>query len=182
MSKKIFIDANTLLLNSFALARQIYESNFSPNLLIGIWRGGTPPGIAIHEFLTLKGLNMDHTVIKIQSYKGIDHYGEVHIEGLDYILSIIHQKDKILIVDDIFDTGRTLKALIQSIHEKSEDRKPRIKIATIFYKPSKNQTNMVPDYYLKVVNKWVIFPHELKDLTKEEIRQKGEKLYKIVFE
>ena len=182
MGKKIFIDANTLLLDSFALARQIYESNFSPNLLIGIWRGGTPPGIAIHEFLTLKGLDLDHTVIKIESYKGIENYGEVHIEGLDYILSIIHEKDKILIVDDIFDTGRTLKALIQNIQEKSKERKPKIKIATIFYKPAKNQTNMVPDYYLKVVNQWVIFPHELKDLTKEEIKQKGDKLYRIVFE
>jgi len=182
MGKKIFINANTLLLDSFTLARQIYESNFSPNLLIGIWRGGTPPGIAIHEFLTLKGLDLDHTVIKIQSYKGIDHYGEVRIDGLDYILSIINQKDKILIVDDIFDTGRTLKALIQNIQEKAKGKKPRIKIATIFYKPTKNETNMVPDYYLKVVNQWVIFPHELKGLTQEEIRQKGEKFYQIIFE
>ena len=101
---------------------------------------------------------------------------------MDQILSIIHKKNKILIVDDIFDTGRTLKALIQNIHEKAKERKPRIKIATIFYKPTKNQTNIVPDYYLKVVNQWVIFPHELKDLTKEEIRQKGEKLYRIIFE
>lgn len=181
MIKKIFIDANTLLLDSFSLARQIYESNFSPTLLIGIWRGGTPPGIAIHEFLTLKGLDLDHTVIKAHSYKGIEHYGEVQIEGLDHILYLIHPEDKILIVDDIFDTGRTLKALIQNIQERVKGGKPTIKIATIFYKPTKNQTNIVPDYYFKVVDQWVIFPHELKDLTKKEIRQKGEDLYRIIF-
>ena len=182
MIKKIFIDANTLLLYSFSLARQIYESNFAPTLLIGIWRGGAPPGVAIHEFLTLKGLDLDHTVIKAHSYKGIEQYGKVHIEGLDYILSHVHPEDRILIVDDIFDTGRTLKALIDSIQEKFKEGRPRIKTATIFYKPAKNQTSLVPDYYFKVVNQWVTFPHELKDLTREEIRQKGEELYRIIFE
>ena len=182
MGEKIFIDANTLLLDSFALARQIYESEFSPDLLIAVWRGGTPPGIAIHEFLSLKGLNLAHTVIKVQSYKGIEQRGEIKIEGLEYLLPLIHKDNKILIVDDIFDTGRTLEALIKTIQDKAKDKGPVIKMATIYYKPSKNQTKMVPDFYLKVVDQWVVFPHELKDLTKDEIRQKGEKLYQIIFE
>ena len=117
MGEKIFIDANTLLLDSFALAKQIYESHFCPNLLIGIWRGGTPPGIAIHEFLTLKGLDLAHTVIKVQSYKGIEQRGEIYIQGLNNVLSLIQQESQVLIVDDIFDTGRTLEAVIKTIQK-----------------------------------------------------------------
>ena len=181
MAQKLFIDANTLLVDSLALARQIYESNFSPNLLIGIWRGGTPPGIAIHEFLTLKGLDLEHTVIKVQSYKGIELRSEVKIDRLDHLISMIRTGDKILLVDDIFDTGHTLAGVIQTIQKQAQEKNPRIKMATIYYKPSQNKTNMVPDFYLKIVDQWVVFPHELKDLTKEEIRKKGEKIYRIIY-
>jgi hypoxanthine phosphoribosyltransferase len=180
MVEKDFIDANRLLLDSFALARQIYESDYSPDLLIGIWRGGTPPGIAIHEFLTFKGLNLAHTVIKVQAYKGIECPGEVQINGLEYALSLIKEECRILIVDDIFDTGRTLNSVIRAIQDKTGEKKPQIKVATIFFKPLKNQTNIVPDFYLRIVDQWVVFPHELKGLTNEEIRQKGEDLYKII--
>lgn len=182
MIKKVFIDANTLLLDSFALARQIYESDFTPDLLVGIWRGGTPPGIAIHEFLSVKGLNLAHTVIKVQSYKGIEQRGSVKIEGFDYLLLAIHHGCNLLIVDDIFDTGRTIEAVVKAIGEKAKEQQPKIKVATIYYKPSKNQTTFTPDFYLKVVDQWVVFPHELKDLTKEEIRQKGEEIYRIICE
>jgi hypoxanthine phosphoribosyltransferase len=178
--EKLFIDANTLLLDSFSLARRIYQSNFSPDLLVGIWRGGTLPGIAIHEFLTYKGLSLAHTVIKVQSYKGIESKGQVQIDRLDHLLSLIHLDDKILIVDDIFDTGRTLEALIKTIQEEAGNKRPQLKIATVYFKPSKNQTTLVPDFYFKEVDQWVVFPHELKDLTEEEIRQKGEELSRII--
>jgi hypothetical protein len=181
MVEKDYIDANKLLLDSFALARQIYESNYSPNLLIGIWRGGTPPGIAIHEFLTFKGITPAHTAIKVQSYQGIERPGEVRIEGLEHVLPAIGENDQILLVDDIFDTGKTIESVIRAIHKETTNGKPRIKVATIFYKPSKNQTNMVPDFYLNAVDQWVVFPHELQGLTKEEIREKGEALYQIIY-
>jgi len=181
MIKKNFIDANRLLLDSFALARQIYESGFLPDLLIGIWRGGTPPGIAIHEFLTFKGLNLAHTVIKVHSYHDIECPGEVQIDGLEHALALIKEGDNVLIVDDIFDTGRTLDTVIRTIQKMAGEKRPRIKIATVFYKPCKNQTNIVPDFYLRVVDQWVVFPHELKGLTEEEIRQKGEDLYQIIY-
>ncbi|MEW5801341.1 MAG: phosphoribosyltransferase family protein [bacterium] len=181
MTEKNYVDANRLLLDSFTLARRIYESHYFPNLLIGIWRGGTPPGIAIHEFLTFKGLSLAHTVIKVHAYKGIECPGEVHIDGLEHALSLIHEECRILIVDDIFDTGRTLSSVIQAIQHRASEKRPEIKVATIFFKPSKNQTTIVPDFYLREVDQWVVFPHELKGLTEEEIRQKGEALYQIIF-
>ena len=46
-----------------------------------------------------------------------------------------------------------------------------IKIATVFYKPSKNQTQLVPDYYIRSTEEWLVFPHEIDGLTEDEIRQ-----------
>ena len=55
--EKIFLDARTLLINSVKLARLVWDDGYRPDYLIGVWRGGTPPGVAIHEFFRLRGLD-----------------------------------------------------------------------------------------------------------------------------
>ena len=49
--KKLFIDSNQLLEDSFQLAWKVYESGFKPNYIVGVWRGGAPVGIAVQELL-----------------------------------------------------------------------------------------------------------------------------------
>jgi hypothetical protein len=46
----------------------------------------------------------------------------------------------------------------------------RVRIATPWYKPGNNQTNLRPDYYLHETDAWIVFPHELAGLTFEEIK------------
>ena len=53
--KKLFIDSNQLLEDSFQLAWKVYESGFRPNYIVGVWRGGAPVGIAVQELLHQKG-------------------------------------------------------------------------------------------------------------------------------
>jgi hypoxanthine phosphoribosyltransferase len=50
--EKIYISAQQLLEDSFSLGKQILESNFRPNFIVGVWRGGTPVGIAVQEMLS----------------------------------------------------------------------------------------------------------------------------------
>ncbi|MEO0368687.1 MAG: hypoxanthine phosphoribosyltransferase, partial [Pseudomonadota bacterium] len=69
---KYFIGAQELLIDSFNLARQIHLSGFKPNFIIGVWRGGTPVGIAIQEYLEFVGIESDHIAIRTSSYYGID--------------------------------------------------------------------------------------------------------------
>ena len=57
MSDKYFIDANELLLDSYKLARKVLDSEFRPNFLVGMWRGGTPIGIAVQDFLDYHHIN-----------------------------------------------------------------------------------------------------------------------------
>ena len=54
---KIFISANQLLEDSFRLGNMVLDSGFAPTHLVGIWRGGTPVGIAVQELLDYRGVH-----------------------------------------------------------------------------------------------------------------------------
>ena len=75
-----------------------------------------------------------------------------------------------LLVDDVFDSGRSIKAIFEHLQKKTRRNMPKeIKTACPWYKPSKNVTDIVPDYFLKETDQWLVFPHELQGLTVEEI-------------
>ena len=57
--EKIYISAQGLLSDSFRLGLEIYNTGFRPDFIVGIWRGGTPVGIAVKEILDFCGVNTD---------------------------------------------------------------------------------------------------------------------------
>ncbi|MCX8173460.1 MAG: phosphoribosyltransferase family protein [Thermoplasmata archaeon] len=179
--KKVFITPNKLYMDSFRLARKIYLSGFRPDFLIGIWRGGTPPGIVVHEYFRVKGIDPYHTAIKTQSYRGLKTTGEVEIKGMEHVLRELSAEQKLLIVDDVWDTGITIKKVLEFIKERKGKNAPEIKVGVVYFKKEKNQVDIVPDYYYKIINEWIVFPHELEGLTREEIRKKSKVMEKIVF-
>ena len=69
---KIYISANELLSDSFKLGVQIHNSGFRPDFIVGVWRGGTPVGIAIQEILSYLGNDTDHISIRTSSYQGLN--------------------------------------------------------------------------------------------------------------
>ena len=106
MNKK-YINAQDLLEDSFQLASNIYKSGFRPHFIVGIWRGGTPVGIAVQEFLEYKDVETDHIAIRTSSYLGIDKQSkEIRVHGLHYLIENVNAHDSLLIVDDVFDSGR----------------------------------------------------------------------------
>jgi hypothetical protein len=44
-----------------------------------------------------------------------------------------------------------------------------VRVATVYSKPSRNKTVLKPDFFIHETEDWLIFPHELDGLTKEEI-------------
>ena len=171
--KKTFITANELLEDSFRLAVTIFQSGFRPDLIAGVWRGGTPVAMAIHEYFEYKGITIDHVAIRAASYTGINERNKtVIVTGLDYIYEHSGPEDKLLVIDDIFDTGNSFKAILQSLESRyGSEVYQRVRIACPWYKPDNNQTSLVPDYYLHETDNWLVFPHELTGLTEDEIRQ-----------
>src|SRR5690554_7304431 len=106
--KKTYITAQQLLDDSLHLAARVLDSDFRPDLIIGIWRGGSPVGIAVQEVLAFVGVKSDHFAIRAASYKGIGKPGEVVIDGLEYVAKQLPARPNILLVDDVYDTGRSL--------------------------------------------------------------------------
>ncbi|MDC3376122.1 phosphoribosyltransferase family protein [Gammaproteobacteria bacterium] len=170
--KKTFIRADQLLEDSFKLAWNIYESGFRPNYIVGVWRGGAPIGIAVQEFLEVLGVSSDHIAIRTSHYTGIDqHNSNVKVFGLNYVIRQLESEDSLLIVDDVHDTGLSIQKIISDLNAACKKNTPEIKVATPYFKPSKNKTERCPDYYLHETNEWLVFPHELAGLTLSEIKQ-----------
>jgi hypothetical protein len=168
---KIYITAEQLLRDSFRLAKQIYEGDFKPNFIIGVWRGGAPVGIAIQEYLDFAGIKTDHIAIRTSSYTDIGKQEKtVRVHGLDYIIDNINADDRVLLVDDVFDSGRSIQAILERLKKKTRRNMPeQMKIACPWYKPARNITDFRPDYYVNETDAWLVFPHELHGLTIEEI-------------
>lgn len=179
--KKTVLTAQELLEDSFNLGLQILESGFEPTLIIAIWRGGTPVGMAVQEILAYCGVESDHIAIRTSSYEGVDQRGAVSVHGLNYIIKKICHDDRILIVDDVFDTGNTIVAVIDELTRRARGNTPEdIRVAVPWFKPTRNETDRVPEYYLHETAEWLVFPHELDALTTDEMRHARPELFAIV--
>ncbi len=178
---KIVLSAQDLLEDSFNLGLRILESGFKPTMIIAIWRGGTPVGMAVQEILHYCGVESDHIAIRTSSYVGVDQRGAVAVHGLNYIIKKICYDDRVLIVDDVFDTGNTVAAVIAELSSRARGNTPEdIRIAVPWYKPSRNETDLVPDYFIRETAEWLVFPHELDALTPDELRQQRPEISKII--
>lgn len=170
MKEKKFISARELLILSFDLARRIWDSGYRPTHLLGIWRGGTPIAIAVEEFFFAAGHRCLHEPIKTSRREKQGGGYEIEITGLDRLAEKMDRSSRVLFIDDIFDTGLTMEALVRQTRKLSP-HPPEIKIATLFYKPAQNLTELAPDYYVDKTDAWLVFPHEISGLSPEELRE-----------
>ena len=171
MNKHIFT-AQDLLDDSFRLGLDVLESGFDPTMIIAIWRGGTPVGMAVQEILAYCGVDADHIAIRTSSYSGIDKRGAVAVHGLNYVIKKICHDDRVLIVDDVFDTGNTIVAVLEEIRKRARDNTPDdMRVAVPWFKPERNQTSITPDFYLRETSDWLVFPHELDGVSEEELAE-----------
>ena len=168
--EKLYVSAEELLRASYELAWRVYESGFRPDYIVGIWRGGAPVGIAVQEFFDLMGVASDHIAIRTSSYKGIgEREKTVQVYGLNYVIRQVESDNSLLMIDDVFDTGLSVQKVIEDLAKACKKNTPNIRIATPYYKPENNMTERTPDYFLYETSKWIVFPHELKGLSLEEI-------------
>ena len=169
--EKHYIRSEDLIQDSFRLAWQVYEDGYRPNYIIGVWRGGAPIGIAVQEFFSVLGVPSDHIAIRTSHYRGIDdRNSEVQVYGLNYVIKQVESDDSLLIVDDVHDTGISIEKIVSDLQSACKKNTPEIRVATPYFKPSKNKTSRTPDYYLHETDRWLVFPHELDGLSIEEIR------------
>jgi len=173
---KLFIEEQDLLLDGYRLGVRIFNSGFRPDFIVGIWRGGSAVGIVVQECLQYLGIETDHISIRT-SYRGkstyqdvIDHADSIRVHGAQYLYETMNAADKLLIVDDVYSSGLNIKAVIDRLRAKMRRNMPAdVRVAVPWYKPARNRTNRIPDYYLHETDQWLVLPYELNSLTLEEI-------------
>ena len=173
MVEKLYLTADRLLKDSYRLANQVIDANFRPTHLVGIWRGGAPVGIAVQELLSYHGIECDHIAVRTSSYTGIDQQEkQVRVYALGYLVDTLGPDDRLLVIDDVFDSGRSIQAFLQELAGRCRYNMPEtVGIATVYYKPSRNVTKLKPDFYVHETEDWLVFPHEICGLTPDEIRK-----------
>jgi len=129
------------------LSRKILDSGFKPDIIIGLARGGWIPARNLCDFMGVKDL------ISLKT----EHWG---ITGnndnsavLKFPLNLNLEGKKVLIVDDITDTGESIKLGVEHIKSLNP---AEIKTATIHHI---NHSKFIPDFFVnEIAWKWVLYP------------------------
>jgi len=177
--KKKFLDEETLILDSFKLGVQIFESGFKPTFIVGLWRGGSSVGIYVQECLQTLGIETNHLSLRT-SYRGQPYYhetvaspdAELRVHGTQYLLEHLNASDSLLIVDDVFSTGKNIDAIIKRLKSRLKRNMPKdVKIATLWQRPSYKAVDFEPNFLLHKTEDWLVFPYEMSGLTLDEIKE-----------
>jgi len=170
LNDKHYLSADEYLRDTWRLAAAVRKSGWQPDILIALWRGGASVGVAMHEYFKVTGWPVQHIPLKCASYTGIgENAGGVAFTHGDIVFGMLRKGDKVLVVDDVFDTGKTAAAVKAQIDAAGAE----MRMACVYWKPQKNVTKLVPDYFVKDGGlDWIVFPHEIEGLTKEEIAVK----------
>lgn len=180
MQKK-YISAQLLLEDSFRLAQMVYQSGFRPTFLLALWRGGAQIGVTVTEFFAYKNAPIkNHSAVRVSAYNHSQLKPTTRVFDLKYVVDTLTSSDKLLIVDDVVDTGTSVKTLLNHLKALCGENMPReVKVASVYYKPK--TASFTPNFYRHETDRWLVFPHELEGLTIEEIAQaKGTNISQIL--
>jgi hypoxanthine phosphoribosyltransferase len=160
-----------------SLAATVHHAGFEPDFLVGLWRGGSAVGIAVQEGLEHFGTKTDHIAIRT-SYTGAHRYTEmvskadqIRVHGLQYLLENLCSHHSMLIVDDVYSTGSSVKAVIDQLTRKTRRNLPQdIRIATVWYRPTE-KTLLTPDYFVHETSDWLALPYEMSGISLQDLRE-----------
>jgi hypoxanthine phosphoribosyltransferase len=181
---KEFIPYDLVRDNALKLAHRIYHDGFVPDVIYVSLRGGAYLGNVISEYFKVVrkeggGRPVYYAAVVARSYTGVRQADQIKIEGWTYDPEYLRIGDKVLLVDDIFDSGRTINYLTEVILEKGIPRND-IKVAVHDYKyfyDKPGQLPIQPDYWCRKhelsihdEDEWVHYmSHELVGLTADEL-------------
>lgn len=174
--QKRFIEEQQLLEDSYRLARQVYRSGFRPDFIVGVWRGGSTVGIYVQECLQYLGVETDHIAVRT-SYRGRDDYfrqleqgSEMRAHGLQYLFENLNADHALLIVDDVYSTGRNLQAIVDRLRRQNKRNMAKdLRIAAPYYRSVTGSKHPPPDYYLHQTEDWLVLPYELTGISRAEM-------------
>jgi hypothetical protein len=145
------------------MAEKIRKNGFKPDVIVGVSRGGWPPARVLSDLLG----NPNLANVKAEFYLGVAETKGEPI--LTQPVSVAVAGKKVLIVDEVADTGKSLKLVKKHIIKEGA---AEVKIVTVYYKP---WSIIVPDYYGKETSRWIVFPWETKETIRKIVKKCREK-------
>ncbi len=180
---KEFLPYEIVRNDAIKLADKILQDGFIPDIIYSSLRGGAYMSNVISEYFKLALKNKKpvlYAAVVARSYTDIKQHDAIRIDGWTYSPEFLRPGDKILLVDDIYDSGRTLNFLVQYLLEKGVPRSD-IKVVVHDYKnfTYKETLPIKPDYWCRKFDiksedddRWIHYmSHELVGLKKEELEE-----------
>ena len=129
------------------LARQIADDGFSPDIILGIARGGLIPAGSLGYALSIKNCYL----INVEYYTDVDERLDVPVILPPYLELVDLDGASILIVDDVADTGHTLQMVYEFVSGKVKETR-----AAVLYE--KSRSVIKPEYVWRHTDLWINFP------------------------
>ncbi len=180
---KEFLSYDIVRNDALKLADRILHDGFIPDVIYTSLRGGAYMSNVISEYFKLALKNKKpvlYAAVVARSYTDIHQSGKIRIDGWTYSPEHLRAGDKILLVDDIYDTGRTLNYLVDVLMQYGVPRND-IKVVVHDYKnfTYKETLPIKPDYWCRKFDisspeddRWIHYcSHELVGLTEEELEE-----------
>jgi hypoxanthine phosphoribosyltransferase len=152
------------------LADQIKTSGFKPDLIVAVARGGWVPGRIMSDLLG----NSSVASMRVEFYKDVAETNKKPIISQGVSAPVAGKN--ILVVDDVADTGESLKTVKEYL---TNLRVNEIKIATLHYKP---KSVLKPDFFVGKTDAWIVYPHERHEFVKtmtKRLREDGMALEQV---
>jgi hypoxanthine phosphoribosyltransferase len=141
-------------------AEKIRKSGFKPDITIAISRGGWLPARVLSDLLETPSL----ADVSVEYYLGV---AEAKNEPVLTQGVLVALKDKkVLIADDVADTGKTLKLVKEHIMQQGAKE---ARTATVYYKP---WSVVKPDYYERETRLWIVFPWEIRETIRRIVEKR----------
>ncbi|GAB6936688.1 phosphoribosyltransferase [Isoptericola variabilis] len=129
------------------LAQQVVDSGFLPDVVIAVARGGLVPGGAMAYALGTKGVG----TMNVEFYTDI---GKT-LDDPRVLPPLMDTSElpgsKVLVVDDVADSGRTLALVMDMLAKQGADAR-----SVVLY--TKPRTIIRPDYSWRDTDLWITFP------------------------
>lgn len=132
----------------------------------------------MQECLATLGVETDHIALRT-SYQGRAQYEQaaaskspIRVHGKQYLLENLNADDHLLIVDDVFSSGRHTQAVVDQLRLGMKRNMPEeVRVAALWYRTQAGADAAKPDFYLTETDRWLVLPYEFSGLTKSEIAQ-----------
>ena len=154
--------SNAVLTSSWAdhieginsIGKAILASGWKPTAILGISRGGLIPAAMLSYMLSYMLDVRCIQAVRVEHYDDQNNRlasGARFIDGLQPFATLDITTERLLIVDDIVDTGETLKLVRQAV----QDHADQIKAAALYVRSNQKHAT---DWYWKVEDEWIVFP------------------------